>query len=262
MPELQIEKKVEFQSNKVLATEDITKRVNMFNDRIKDDESYMREDQYKIISEINEFRIGISNQLESTLSKIRRSDIIDMFQRFTVSIEQDVIEELNDRLNDMLRLATKLTEIAALGAIAAYLELKARSDELELSRDADEKIQNSKIKLAIRMKSEDRDILRKYLWFVRKKWNMFKDDYGTDNPEILKSILNSRGVLEEGERMFLELKIFKAIGKNDEYGAREYLKRYAEITNLRVINVMLAKGMKSSEIVGMFRGIFRILRVR
>ncbi|MCS7122418.1 MAG: hypothetical protein NZ908_00455 [Candidatus Micrarchaeota archaeon] len=264
MAELQIENRTNYElSTKKINVDNISKMISTVESRIKDDETYAREESSKIIAEIFDFRSVVTSDLNRTLDRIGRSDIIEMFQRMTVTAEQYVAEELNERLNDMLRLATKLTEIAAIGAIAAYLELKSRQEEIEISTVSEHKNnrKDSKERVGLEINRRERDILKKYIWFLRKRWDRFKDEYGVDDPKIIRNILEKQGIIDEGERLFLEIRIAKTLDR-DEDRTLSYLKRYAEITNLKIITVMLSRGMSAREVIRMFGGVFRILRLK
>lgn len=265
MAELQIENKVQYEPIKKISIDEVSKRISTVESKIKDDETYAREDSFKILSEIFDYRTIVASDLDRTLEKIGRKDIVDMFQRLTITAEQYVVEELNERLNDMLRLATKMAEIAAIGAIAAYLELKTRQEEIEISNlvpdsKRDERTAKNRVKLEIG--NREKEILRKYMWFLKRKWDRFRDEYGVDDPKLIARTLDRQGILEEGERILLEIKIAKALNRDDDKGLVSYLTRYAEITNLKIITVMLNRGIKGRDIVRMFRGVFRILKVK
>lgn len=243
MPELQIE-------NKEIKVEEITKKIYTVENKIKDDYTYENEDSYKILTDIFELRNSMSVNLNNIVEKIGRYDIVEAFQRITIAAEMEIINELNDRLNEMLKLATYLAETTTIGAIAGYLELK----EMEKQKE----VQTFKAKLSL--DKQAKDIIKIYKKYLKKDWKELSKMLGIEEKSLIERYIKNN-IADQGELLILEYKIYKALKKDDEDKLKKLLEKYSELTKLRAIKIFLLKGVKAKEIVQLFKESFRIIRI-
>lgn len=246
---------------KSIKLEDVPKRLGMLETMIKDDQTYNDKDVHEILKDIFNFRILVSNDLSETVGKIGRNDIIEMFQRLTITAEMDVLADLNDRLNEMLKTATYLAETSALGAIAAYLELKSRKEEFDIqdSERRDEKIRE--IVRHVKLGEDEKTVLLIYEKYVKKDWKWFKERFGIDDQNMIERMLNNRGIIEQARIIITELEISKCLEQKDMKTLRSLLKRYAMLTNNKLMITFLNSEMPTLDIVKLFKGVFKILKI-
>lgn len=233
--------------------EEVPKKLGTLQNMIKDDNTYMEEDTYEILKEIANFRNVVSVNLKELVDKIGREDIVETFQRLTIAAEMDVLNDMNHRLNEMLKTATNLAEISALGAIAAYLELKHRKKEVDII--------DRKEMIKLELDDDKKEVLKIFKRYVKKDWGWFKERFGIEDSGMIKRMLENRGIIEQGMVIVTELQLYKAIKENDEKMIRKLLKKYARLTDNRLMMKLLKDRTNTKDIVWLFKGIFKILKI-